>query len=79
MNSIGDFNYKADVLMEKLRKKANGKEKVTIFNEFNNLTLDIINHVSCPNGEIQLFEPILTTCELVGIYFSVYLNGLKIN
>lgn len=42
MNFVGQFNSKADVLMEKLSKLADDKTVVNLFNEINRATLDAI-------------------------------------
>jgi hypothetical protein len=42
MNFVGQFNSKADILMEKLSKSADGKTPVNLFNEINRATLDAI-------------------------------------
>ena len=40
------FNSKADILIEKLRNVADGKTSITLLDEFNSITLDLIAHVS---------------------------------
>jgi hypothetical protein len=42
MNFVKEFNTKADILIEKLSKSANGKTLVNLFNEINRATLDAI-------------------------------------
>jgi len=42
MNFVKEFNNKADILVEKLSKSANGKTLVNLFNEINRATLDAI-------------------------------------
>lgn len=42
MTFLNQFNSLTDVLMEKLRLKADGKTVVTLFNEINRVTLDAI-------------------------------------
>nr|UOU03257.1 cytochrome P450 3049B1-1 [Brachionus rubens] len=37
-----EFNTKSDLLMEKLRTMADGKQVITLLDEFNNMTLDVI-------------------------------------
>lgn len=41
-----EFNEKSNLLMEKLRSKADGKTMVTMFPEINKLALDIISSVA---------------------------------
>lgn len=42
MDFVGQFNSKADILMEKLSKLADGKTAIHLFNEINRATLDAI-------------------------------------
>lgn len=42
MNFVSQFNNKADVLMDKLMKLADGITPVNLFNEINRATLDAI-------------------------------------
>jgi hypothetical protein len=46
MNLVSDFNHEGDILMEKLRKKADGKTSICLHKEINALTLDVISHVN---------------------------------
>lgn len=41
-----EFNEKSNLLMEKLRSKADGKTRITMFPEINKLALDIISSVA---------------------------------
>ncbi len=43
---MDEFNYKSDKLLEKLRKLADGKTVVTLFDQFSCTALDIISHVA---------------------------------
>ena len=43
---IDEFNVKGDMLLEKLEKKANGKTVISMLDEFNRATLDVIASVS---------------------------------
>jgi len=43
---MDEFNYKSDKLLEKLRKLADGKTVVTLFDQFSCIALDIISHVA---------------------------------
>ena len=45
MTFVNQFNSKADILMEKLRTKADGKTVVTLLEEFNRVALDAIAQV----------------------------------
>ena len=45
MEYLGDFNEKSDILMEKLRKYADGKTVINFLNEINRATLDIISKI----------------------------------
>lgn len=45
INSMADFNDKTNILMEKLRSKANGKTIVSMNTEINKFALDIISSV----------------------------------
>jgi hypothetical protein len=45
MTFVNQFNSKADILMEKLRKYADGKTQVELLKEFNKATLDAIAQV----------------------------------
>jgi hypothetical protein len=45
MTFVNQFNSKADILMEKLRKFADGKTQVELLKEFNKATLDAIAQV----------------------------------
>ncbi len=40
-----EMNSKADILVEFLRKRADGKTEITLLNEFNHTALDIISSV----------------------------------
>lgn len=42
MEFVGQFNQKADILMEKLRSMADGKTVISLFPEINRATLDAI-------------------------------------
>ena len=46
MNSVYEFNAKADILLERLRSLADGKTIVRLFNELNHTALDVIASVS---------------------------------
>jgi hypothetical protein len=43
MNFVGQFNQKADLLLERLRTLANGRILINLFAEFNHATLDAVN------------------------------------
>lgn len=43
---MDEFNYKSNKLLEKLRKLADGKTVVTLFDQFSCTALDIISHVA---------------------------------
>ena len=43
---MDEFNYKSDKLLEELRKLADGKTVVTLFDQFSCTALDIISHVA---------------------------------
>ncbi len=45
MNLIEEFNSKGDILLERIRSLADGKTVVTLFNELNHATLDVIASV----------------------------------
>ncbi len=42
---VNQFNSKADHLMDKLRRKADGKTVITLWDEFNRVALDAIAQV----------------------------------
>ena len=42
MNFVSQFNVKADILMDKLLRMADGKTLVNLFHEINRATLDAI-------------------------------------
>jgi len=42
---LDEFNAKTDILMERFRTLADGRTKINLFDEINNLTLDIITSV----------------------------------
>lgn len=42
MNFVNEFNSIGDIFMEKLRKMADGRTMITLFNEINHATLDVI-------------------------------------
>jgi hypothetical protein len=46
MTFVKQFNNKADILMEKLSKSADGKTLVDLFKEINHTTLDAIAQVN---------------------------------
>ena len=41
-----EFNLKGDILLEKIEKMADGKTVITMLNEFNRTTLDVIAKVN---------------------------------
>lgn len=43
---VKEFNDKSDILMEKLRLLADGKKLITLYQEVNRFTLDVISSVS---------------------------------
>ena len=45
MTFMKEFNEKADILIEYLKKKANGKTEITLLDKFNHTALDIIASV----------------------------------
>ena len=45
MTFVGQFNIKADMLMDRLQSFADGKTAVKLFTEFNHATLDAIAQV----------------------------------
>ena len=45
MKFMKEFNEKADILVEFLKKKADGKTEVTLLDELNHTALDIIASV----------------------------------
>jgi hypothetical protein len=45
MTFVGQFNTKADMLMERLQNFSDGKTLVHLFKEFNHATLDAIAQV----------------------------------
>ena len=47
MDSVSEFNAKADILMERLRSLADGKTVVRLFKELNHTTFDAIAAVYC--------------------------------
>jgi hypothetical protein len=46
MLQMNEFNSKGDILLEKIRNLADNKTPVTMFNELNRATLDVIASVS---------------------------------
>lgn len=46
MECLKNFNTKADILMEKLRLKADGTTQIDLLNEMSHVTLDVIASVS---------------------------------
>ena len=42
MSLMDQFNFSADVLVERLTKMADGKTEVAMLDEFNRLTLDVV-------------------------------------
>lgn len=46
MSFIDEFNAKGEILMNRFRTLADGKTKVTLLDEFNHATLDVIASVS---------------------------------
>lgn len=53
---VGDFNEAADVLMDRLRKRADGKTSITMFEEFNHVTMALISKVT--NSIYKLSSPL---------------------
>jgi hypothetical protein len=45
MNSVPEFNHTVDILMEKLRKNANGKTSIELHKELSGVALDVISQV----------------------------------
>lgn len=45
LDCLKEFNSKTNILIEKLRLKADGKTKISFYQEINRLTLDIIGSV----------------------------------
>ena len=45
-SQIEEFNLKGDILLERIRSLADGKTVVTMFQELNHATLDVIASVS---------------------------------
>ena len=43
---MDEFNYKSNKLLENLRKLADGKTVVSLFDKFSCTALDIISHVA---------------------------------
>ncbi len=52
---LHQFNASADLLIEKLSHKADGKTEVAMLDEFNRTTLDVIAKVRQLNQSIQRF------------------------
>ena len=46
MTFVSQFNYKADLLMDKLSRSADGKTIVHLFKEINHAALDIIASIA---------------------------------
>ena len=46
MTFMKEFNEKADILVEFLKKKADGKTEIILLDQFNHTALDIIASVS---------------------------------
>ena len=52
---VGQFNNKADILMERLRTMADGRTSIQLFTEINHATLDAIAFVSFLFKNLSLF------------------------
>ena len=68
MTFVAQFNYKADILMEKLAKSADGKTMVNLFKEINHTTLDAIAQVC----NLICNQPRLPLEIAIARYFSPY-------
>lgn len=46
MGFIDEFNYKSDVLLNKIQEYSESKKVVNMLQQFNSVALDIISHVA---------------------------------
>lgn len=76
MDCLKEFNSKADILMEKLRKQADGKTVIQIGREMNYVALDVIASV-INKLSYNIFHPFLVKFIKIQVAFGINTDSIN--